>query len=132
MCVRMRWAAATLLLTCLTVRVLTQENSLPRAAQPPSPRERVEIIEKAREIARDYTATMRLTHAAEGIPAEWPASALFGEFDYGLVRIDGKQFLLPLHAETRVNLKAGVQHRTVVEFNDYHQFSTGVTITPVN
>lgn len=271
--VRMRWAAATILLACLTVRVLAQENILPNAAQPPSTTEQNEIIAKAREIALRYTddlpnfivtqtsrrqylekgarnwkpvdtlvfevaflegderytlltingkptkkskdetggfnvdgefgsslarvfdpqkeATFRwerqselrgrrvhvfsyhvekdrssyggsftddngkqhkgtfaygghvsidrethqvmgLTHAAEDIPAEWPVSAFSGELDYGVVRIDGKPFLLPLHAETRGTWKAGVQHRTVVEFSNYRKFSTGVTITPVN
>jgi hypothetical protein len=64
----MRWAAATLLLTCLTVRVLAQENHfLPKAAQPPSSREQIEIIEKAREIALRYTDNLPNFIATETI-----------------------------------------------------------------
>jgi hypothetical protein len=83
-------------------------------------------------IDRESHQVMGLTHVFEGIPADWPISALSGKLDYGFVGIDGKQFLLPLHAETLGTWKAGVQHRTLVEFSNYRMFSTGVTIAPVN
>jgi hypothetical protein len=266
-CVRMRWAAATFLLTCLTVRVLAQENYLPKAAQPPSPSEQIEIIEKAREVALRYTdnlpnfiatetirrqalprgstswkaretlivevsfagmdetyklltingkptttpyidldgtfvgefgsdlegvfalgsktkfewqrwtnlrgrtvhvfsyrieqdhsghkltfgdkhrgtlpysgllfvdrethQVLRLTSAPE-IPADWPVTEVPGEIDYGFVNVDGKEFLLPQHSEMRIVSRNGSQTRTLTVFSNYHKFSTGVTITPVN
>jgi hypothetical protein len=113
--VRMRWAAATILLTCLTVRVLAQENHfLPNAAQPPSPREQIEII------------------SAPEIPADWPVTAVPGEIDYGFVNVDGEEFLLPQHSEMRMVWKDGSQTRSVTVVSNYHKFSTGVTLTPVN
>jgi hypothetical protein len=111
----MRWAAATILLTCLTVRVLAQENHfLPNAAQPPSPREQIEII------------------SAPEIPADWPVTAVPGEIDYGFVNVDGEEFLLPQHSEMRMVWKDGSQTRSVTVVSNYHKFSTGVTLTPVN
>jgi hypothetical protein len=63
----MRWAAATLRLTSLTLTVLAQENYLPKAAQPPSPSEQIEIIEKAREVALRYTDNLPNFIATETI-----------------------------------------------------------------
>lgn len=71
---------------------------------------------------------MRLTHAPEGIPANWPATGVPAELDYGFVQIDGKQFLVPQRAEMRVVLRDGNQTRNVMEFSDYHKFTSEATI----
>jgi hypothetical protein len=83
-------------------------------------------------VDRETHQVLRFTQKAEGIPVEWPITASSGEVDYGFAEIEGRPFLLPLHAETSVTVKEGHQSRTVIDFSDYHKFSTGVTITPVN
>ncbi len=74
---------------------------------------------------------MALTSTAEGIPLEWPTRAVSDRIDYGFIQIDGRQVLLPLHAETIIVWTNETTFRNLTDFSNYHQFSTGVTITPV-
>lgn len=82
-------------------------------------------------VDRETHQVLRFTSEAE-IPADWPATGMTGELDYGFAEVDGKPFLLPLHAEMRIHWRAGAQSRSVTEFGNYHKFSTGVTITAIN
>jgi hypothetical protein len=79
-------------------------------------------------VDRETLQVMRLTHAAEGFPADWPVMGLSGELDYGFVDVAGKRVLLPLHAENRVLRSNESQSRSVMEFSNYHQFRTETTI----
>jgi hypothetical protein len=83
-------------------------------------------------VDRENHQVMRFATKGEGIPAEWPITGSTEEADYGFVQIDGKTFLLPLHAETSVTIREGHRSRTVIDFSNFHRFSTGVTITAIN
>lgn len=80
-------------------------------------------------VDRETRQVMRFTHAVDGIPDNWPVTAIPGELDYGFVDIDGKQFLLPLRAEERFVWQNGDQQRNVTEFSNYHKFSSETTIS---
>jgi hypothetical protein len=67
-------------------------------------------------------------HASENMPADWPAVSHSSEIDYGYVDIDGKQFLMALHAEARTVWRDGRQFRSVTDFSNYHMFSAETTI----
>ena len=79
-------------------------------------------------VDRETLQVMRLTHAAEGFPADWPFMGAAGDLDYGFVEVGGKRVLLPVHAENRVLLSDESQSRSMMEFSNYHQFRTDTTI----
>jgi hypothetical protein len=83
-------------------------------------------------VDRETNQVLRLTTLAQGVPAEWPLSGASEEIDYDFVSIEGREYLLPTHAETRAMAKNGDAFRTIVEFSNYHRFSTGVTLTTIN
>jgi hypothetical protein len=111
----LRRAAFTLFLAAFTSIALAQDNPetpLRDAPPPLSAGEQVQVIEKAREVALQYTVNLpnficTVTHAPEGIPKDWPAIDVPAELDYGFAEIGGQQFLLPLRAEMRVLLRNG-------------------------
>jgi hypothetical protein len=82
-------------------------------------------------VDRETYQVVALTSTAEGIPPEWPAKAVSDRIDYGFIQIDGRQVLLPLHAETNIVWTNETTFRNVTDFSNYHEFTTGVTITPV-
>jgi hypothetical protein len=79
-------------------------------------------------VDRENNQVLRLTHAPEGIPKDWPAIDVPAELDYGFAEIGGQQFLLPLRAEMRVLLRNGEQSRNVMEFSNYRKFSSEATL----
>jgi hypothetical protein len=83
-------------------------------------------------VDRETHQALRVTTLAEGIPSDWPIIGSSEEIDYDFVSIDGKKFLVPVHAESRAMAKSGEAIRTVVDFSDYHKFSTGVVLTTIN
>jgi hypothetical protein len=80
-------------------------------------------------VDRDTQRVMRLTHVIEGLPSDWPMSASSGDLDYDFMEIEGKQILLPVRATAELSWREGPQHRrNLMEFTNYHQFSTETTI----
>jgi hypothetical protein len=77
-------------------------------------------------IDRDSYQVMRSTHVTDSLPADWLNAA--GEVDYDFVKIGDAQFPMPLHAESRLTFRDGVQLRSVTDFSNYHRFSSETTI----
>ena len=76
-------------------------------------------------------AALRITSAADALPAGFPVDKLTSTLDYAPTAIAGRAFLLPRAAE--VEMRAGAyQTRNVIEFQTYHKFdaSTGVSFPP--
>jgi hypothetical protein len=71
---------------------------------------------------------MRLTHETEGMPSDWPMSAVSGELDYDFMEFEGKQILLPVRAVAGVAWREGRQQRNLMEFSKYHRFTTETII----
>jgi hypothetical protein len=79
-------------------------------------------------VDRETNQVMRLTHAIEDIPANWPVVGIPSELDYGFGDVGGQKFLLPLRAEMRVLLRNGNKTRNVMEFGNYRKFSSEATL----
>jgi len=73
-------------------------------------------------------SVMRLTHETEGIPADWMITASRGELDYNFMEIDGKRVLVPVRGVAGASWRDGSQARNLMEFSNYHQFSTQTII----
>jgi hypothetical protein len=79
-------------------------------------------------VDRETQTVMRLTHETEGIPADWTISASRGELDYDFTEIEGKRILLPVRGVAGASWNNGSQSRNLMEFSNYHQFSTQTII----
>lgn len=79
-------------------------------------------------IDRDTSQVVRVATEADNIPSDFPARSSSTLLDYGFTAIGGSEYLLPLHAETRLDTLP-LQHRNEVEFLDYKKFSSDATIT---
>ena len=79
-------------------------------------------------VDHETQSVMRLTHETEGIPADWTISASRGELEYDFTEIDGKRILLPVRGVVGASWSNGSQSRNLMEFSNYHQFSTQTII----
>jgi hypothetical protein len=79
-------------------------------------------------IDRDSYQVMRFTHVSDSLPTDWPAASAAGEVDYDFVKIGDAPFPMPLHAESRLAFRDGVQFRSVTDFSNYQRFSSETTI----
>lgn len=76
---------------------------------------------------------LRVTSAADGLPADFPVQKLVSTLEYDVTAIGDRTFLLPHTAE--VQLQAGAfLTRNTIEFQEYHKFNadTGVSFDPAS
>jgi hypothetical protein len=78
-------------------------------------------------IDKDTHRILRVTLAADDIPAGFPVKSAETVLDYDFQDISGQKFLLPLKAETRL-ATADILNRNDVEFRLYRKFSTETEI----
>ena len=79
-------------------------------------------------VDRDTNTVVRIVAGADSIPPGFPVQRAGSVLDYGFVEVGGQLYLLPLHAETRLDA-VPMQHRNDVQFLDYKKFSADATIS---
>ena len=78
-------------------------------------------------IDRESRGVTRISVDAEDIPADFPIRKSSAILDYGYADIGGRQFLLPLHVEVRI--EAGtLRNLNSVEFQKYRKFSADANV----
>jgi hypothetical protein len=71
---------------------------------------------------------LRITSAADGLPADFPVQKLTSTLDYASTAIGDRTFLLPRTAD--VEMQAGAyQTRNSIEFLTYHKFDADVDVS---
>lgn len=74
---------------------------------------------------------LRIERQARNLPSDFPIDAVESAIDYSYVFIEGKSFLLPVHAES-LGCERGSSFCThnVIDFRNYHQFKGDIKIIP--
>jgi hypothetical protein len=74
---------------------------------------------------------LRLERQARNIPPDFPIDTAESSIDYSFVTIEGKSFLLPVHAES-LGCQRGSSFCThnIIDFRNYHQFKGDIKIVP--
>lgn len=74
---------------------------------------------------------LRIERQARNLPSDFPIDAVESAVDYSYVMIEGKSFLLPVHAES-LGCQRGSSFCThnVIDFRNYHQFKADIKINP--
>ena len=74
---------------------------------------------------------LRFERQARNIPSDFPIDTAESAIDYSLVTIEGKSFLLPVHAES-LGCQRGSSFCThnVIDFRNYHEFKGDIKIVP--
>jgi hypothetical protein len=74
---------------------------------------------------------LRIERQARDLPSDFPIDAVESAIDYSYVMIEGKSFLLPVHAES-LGCQRGSNFCThnVIDFRNYHQFKADIKINP--
>ena len=74
---------------------------------------------------------LRIERQARNLPSDFPIDAVESAIDYSYVLIEGKSFLLPVHAES-LGCQRGSSFCThnVIDFRNYHQFKSDIKILP--
>ena len=68
---------------------------------------------------------LRIEMISRGLPSDYPMSAVEMTVDYGLVRIAGKEYFLPVRAENLACKRYSLYcSRNEIEFRNYRQFTT--------
>jgi hypothetical protein len=78
-------------------------------------------------IDRETNMVLRLTSIAD-IPASFPMQESVTELDYDYIEVGGREFLLPLRAEVRMQ-SFRLHTKNEVDFREYRKFSSEATIT---
>jgi hypothetical protein len=76
----------------------------------------------------DSGQTLRAQQTADSIPADFPVTGASTVLDYDFVSVGGRQFLLPLRAEVRMESPA-LSTRNEVRFKNYRKFNGESSIT---
>jgi len=79
-------------------------------------------------VDRESNMVVRIAATADGIPQDFPVQKAITLLDYGFSEVGGRQYLLPLHATTRLDALP-FQHRNEVDFLAYRKFSADATIS---
>jgi hypothetical protein len=74
-------------------------------------------------IDRETKDAIRLDIQADSIPKNLPMTAATRTLDYGPAEVGGRSFLLPLHAEVRMEPRDYHSTRNQVEFTGYRKFT---------
>ena len=74
---------------------------------------------------------LRIESQARNIPSDFPIDTVESAIDYSFVTIEGKSFLLPVHAEG-LGCQRGSSFCThnLIDFRNYHQFKGDIKILP--
>ncbi len=74
---------------------------------------------------------LRIERQARNFPSDFPIDAVESAVDYSYVLIEGKSFLLPVHAES-LGCERGGNFCThnIIDFRNYHQFKADIKINP--
>ena len=74
---------------------------------------------------------LRIERQARNFPSDFPIDAVESAVDYSYVLIEGKSFLLPVHAES-LGCERGSNFCThnIIDFRNYHQFKADIKINP--
>ena len=74
---------------------------------------------------------LRIEMQARNIPSDFPIDAVESAIDYSYVMIEGKSFLLPVHAES-LGCQRGSSYcsHNVIDFRNYHEFKGDIKIIP--
>jgi hypothetical protein len=74
---------------------------------------------------------LRIEMQARDIPSDFPMDAVESAVDYSYVMIEGKSFLLPVHAET-LGCQRGSSYcsHNIIDFRNYHEFKSDIKILP--
>src|SRR6516164_7911847 len=72
---------------------------------------------------------LRIEMQARNIPSDFPMDTIESAIDYSYVMIEGKSFLLPVHAEN-LGCQRGSSYCThnIIDFRNYHEFRVDVKI----
>lgn len=70
---------------------------------------------------------LKLTFKSVDIPADFPINLAEEELDYDYADLSGHQFLLPLHAEVRLN-RGNFKNKNDTDFRSYHKYSASSDI----
>jgi hypothetical protein len=74
---------------------------------------------------------LRIEMQARNLPSDFPIDAVESAIDYSYVLIEGKSFLLPVHAESLgCQRGSNLCSHNVIDFRNYHQFKSDVKINP--
>jgi hypothetical protein len=80
-------------------------------------------------IDRETKDVTRLDIEADSIPKHLPLAAASRALDYGPAEVGGRSFLLPLHAEVRMEPRDYPATRNQVEFTSYRKFTGEASIS---
>jgi hypothetical protein len=74
---------------------------------------------------------LRIEMQARDIPSDFPIDAVESAIDYSYVMIEGKSFLLPVHAES-LGCQRGSSYcsHNIIDFRNYHEFKGDIKIIP--
>ncbi len=74
---------------------------------------------------------LRIEMQARDIPSDFPIDAVESAIDYSYIMIEGKSFLLPVHAES-LGCQRGSSYcsHNVIDFRNYHEFKGDIKIVP--
>jgi hypothetical protein len=74
---------------------------------------------------------LRIERQARNFPADFPIDAVESAIDYSSVTIEGKSFLLPVHAESLgCQRGSSLCSHNVIDFRNYHEFKGSGKIIP--
>lgn len=79
-------------------------------------------------VDRDTSQVLRVFMQSVDIPSSFPIQLAQTQLDYDFTDLSGRQFLLPLKAEIRLN-RGRFQSKNDVEFRSYQKFSAEAVIT---
>ena len=102
---------------------------------------RLSVASQSGEVVTDYTGSiwvdpstarvLRIESQARNIPSDFPIDTVESAIDYSYVMIEGKSFLLPVHAES-LGCQRGSSFCThnIIDFRNYHEFTASGKILP--
>ena len=74
---------------------------------------------------------LRIEMQARDLPSDFPMDAVESAVDYSYVTIEGKSFLLPVHAETLgCQRDSSYCSHNIIDFRNYHEFKSDIKIVP--
>ncbi len=79
-------------------------------------------------IDKESGMVLRISSVSEEVPADFPIREARSALDYGFTKIANRDFLLPLHATTRMRQDNNLLARNEVEFRLYRKFSAEASI----
>ena len=80
-------------------------------------------------IAEEDSRVLRIEMEALNLPVSFPVDTLEMNIDYGLVRISGREYLLPVHSENLACMRGEIRCTwNKIDFRNYRRFSAESTL----